>query len=137
MTYGSIGKHSKSSMETIDVEVKEERSEERENQVEFRRSVDGPETMNLPLDFNGDAEATTLKALAADVRDQDELERDIGRQVRLMSLPTTRYWSSRYMIRQICCLMNRRMSVIRSASRKPWGTESMLPEIQRNVQPCA
>ena len=32
-------------------------------------------------DIHGEDEATRLRALAADVRDQDDLERDVGRQV--------------------------------------------------------
>ena len=34
------------------------------------------------IDLQGEDEASRLKALATDVRDQDDLERDIGRQVR-------------------------------------------------------
>lgn len=34
-----------------------------------------------------DDEASRLKDLAADVRDQDDLERDVGRQVRRFILP--------------------------------------------------
>lgn len=33
------------------------------------------------IDVHGEDEATRLRALAADVRDQDDLERDVGRQV--------------------------------------------------------
>ena len=36
---------------------------------------------------DGDDEASRLKDLAADVRDQDDLERDVGRQVRQFVLP--------------------------------------------------
>lgn len=37
-------------------------------------------------DVHGEDEATRLRALAADVRDQDDLERDVGRQVQPKSL---------------------------------------------------
>lgn len=43
------------------------------------------EEFNLDVensDIQGQDEASRLRALAADVRDQDDLERDIGRQVR-------------------------------------------------------
>lgn len=39
---------------------------------------------------NGEDEASRLRALATDVRDQDEMERDVGRQVYLSS-STVRY----------------------------------------------
>ena len=39
------------------------------------------------LHVHGEDEATRLRALAADVRDQDDLERDVGRQVNNITSP--------------------------------------------------
>ena len=75
-------------MEISDVWIKEENGGGTENQARVGYSADGPETHDQPMILKEDAEASTLKALAADVRDQDDLERDVGRQVRPMSLLT-------------------------------------------------
>lgn len=42
------------------------------------------------MDVEGEDEATRLRALATDVRNQDDLERDIGRQVSTLPLPEDR-----------------------------------------------
>lgn len=41
----------------------------------------------VDIDVHGEDEATRLRALAADVRDQDDLERDVGRQVNDLASP--------------------------------------------------
>ena len=41
----------------------------------------------IRADTVGEDEAVRLKGLATEVRDQDDLERDIGRQVRSLRLP--------------------------------------------------
>ena len=55
---------------------------------EFNRG-DTQDTRSSPIraDAVGEDEAVQLKGLATEVRDQDDLERDIGRQVRSLSLP--------------------------------------------------
>ena len=55
---------------------------------EFDRG-DTQDTRSSPIraDAVGEDEAIQLKGLATEVRDQDDLERDIGRQVRSLSLP--------------------------------------------------
>ncbi|CAO1598479.1 DNA repair protein rhp26 [Xanthoria calcicola] len=52
---------------------------------EGQQLPDAPTTASSPsdpadIDVHGEDEATRLRALAADVRDQDDLERDVGRQ---------------------------------------------------------
>lgn len=46
-----------------------------------------PRAQDRDGNFHVDDEASRLKDLAADVRDQDDLERDVGRQVRRFILP--------------------------------------------------
>lgn len=45
---------------------------------------------NGQMNVEGEDEATRLRALATDVRNQDDLERDIGRQVSAPPLPDDR-----------------------------------------------
>lgn len=51
-------------------------------QIEGKIMEEGSNWNNGDMDLQGDDEASRLRALATDVRDQDDLERDIGRQVR-------------------------------------------------------
>lgn len=47
-----------------------------------RESIDeGPSSGVGDVDLHGGDEISRLRALATDVRDQDDLERDVGRQV--------------------------------------------------------
>ena len=55
-------------------------------QTEIGASNKAAKSSEKPISSDDDAEASTLKALSADVRDQDDLERNIGRQVRLSFL---------------------------------------------------
>lgn len=55
----------------------------------------------------GADEASRLKALAADVRDQDDLERDIGRQVRPILSRTRLAGCAESRRRQISCFQSR------------------------------
>lgn len=59
--------------------------EEHEGQAQQEQtSLAGSESppASAHSDINGEDEATRLRALAADVRDQDDLERNVGRQAR-------------------------------------------------------
>ncbi len=50
-------------------------------------NTQSPRSSPLRADTMGEDEAIQLKGLATEVRDQDDLERDIGRQVRSLGLP--------------------------------------------------
>ena len=52
-----------------------------------RGSTQNPRSSPIRADTVGEDEAIQLKGLATEVRDQDDLERDIGRQVRILRLP--------------------------------------------------
>lgn len=54
---------------------------ESENQVTNQKNGEGSNLIIENSDIHGEDEASRLRALATDVRDQDDLERDIGRQV--------------------------------------------------------
>lgn len=54
---------------------------ESKEQVHGKASHGEPKSNTANADIQGEDEASRLRALAADVRDQDDLERDIGRQV--------------------------------------------------------
>ena len=52
-----------------------------------RGDTHNPRSSPIRADTVGEDEAIRLKGLATEVRDQDDLERDIGRQVRSLRLP--------------------------------------------------
>lgn len=52
-----------------------------------RGDTQKPRSSPIRADTVGEDEAIRLKGLATEVRDQDDLERDIGRQVRSLRLP--------------------------------------------------
>ena len=54
---------------------------------EFGTDAQNPRSSPIPTDTVGEDEAIRLEGLATEVRDQDDLERDIGRQVRSLRLP--------------------------------------------------
>lgn len=59
-----------------------------EGNNEFDRSdTQNPRSSPIRAGIVGEDEAIRLKGLATEVRDQDDLERDIGRQVRSLRLP--------------------------------------------------
>ena len=54
---------------------------------EFGTDTQNPRSSPIRADTVGEDEAVRLHGLATEVRDQDDLERDIGRQVRSPRLP--------------------------------------------------
>ena len=52
-----------------------------------REDTQNPRSSPIRADAVGEDEAIQLKGLATEVRNQDDLERDIGRQVRSPRLP--------------------------------------------------
>ena len=54
---------------------------------EFGTDTQNPGSSPIRADTVGEDEAVRLQGLATEVRDQDDLERDIGRQVRSPRLP--------------------------------------------------
>lgn len=75
--------------------------------------------------IQGEDEATRLKALAADVRDQDDLERDVGRQV----LASSRVWVSFALIvgtRQTSCSQSKPTKETRSVLTRHYPTKISL-----------
>lgn len=52
-----------------------------------RGDTQNPRSNPTRTDAVGEDEAIRLEGLATEVRDQDDLERDIGRQVRSLRLP--------------------------------------------------
>ncbi|KAL8691492.1 MAG: hypothetical protein Q9218_003301 [Villophora microphyllina] len=59
-----------------DAKGRDHEAQQDENASGGESSIDDP----LDVEVKGEDEATRLRALAADVRDQDDLERDVGRQ---------------------------------------------------------
>ena len=57
------------------------------NNESGRGDIRNPRSSPLRADTVGEFEAIQLKGLATEVRDQDDLERDIGRQVRSLRVP--------------------------------------------------
>ena len=58
-----------------------------EEQLPDTHTKASPPAEPADIDVHGEDEATRLRALAADVRDQDDLERDVGRQVNDLASP--------------------------------------------------
>ena len=54
------------------------------NAVTFTGAEEPPEPPTSPVAIDGEDEASRLRALATDVRDQDDLERDVGRKADLL-----------------------------------------------------
>lgn len=54
---------------------------------ELGTDTQNPRSSPIRADTVGEDEAIRLEGLATEVRDQDDLERDIGRQVRSLRLP--------------------------------------------------
>ena len=91
-------------------------STEPENEAQQARhgSFDsGISSQSPDAEVHGEDETTRLRALAADVRDQDDLERDVGRQARATSLRLT-LSKLIHNHRQIRCLQSKPMKEIRS-----------------------
>ena len=95
-----------------------------------------PHTQNDELDpascsdadaiaVQGEDEASRLKALATDVRDQDDLERNVERQVWLIGRAQVARLSRLKGSRQINCSLSRLMNVIKNALIRPSPTKSM------------
>lgn len=55
---------------------------------EFGTNTQDPRSSPIRADTMGEDEVVRLQGLATEVRDQDDLERDIGRQVRSLRLPS-------------------------------------------------
>lgn len=88
-----------------------------------RESIDGGSGSSIgDVDLQGGDEASRLRALATAVRDQDDLERDIGRQVSQPGsyLQAENSWS----FRQISYSRSKLMKEIKNGLRKQQATKS-------------
>lgn len=91
-------------------------------QIKSESIVEGSSSGLADLDVQGGDEASRLRALATDVRDQDDLERDIGRQVSKVGSPLQALYSRSS--RQLSYSQSKPMKEIKNGLKKQQGTRS-------------
>ena len=104
--------------------------ESKPNVIEVATADDVETTKTPAVGVDGtlsEDENSRLRSLAAEVVDQDELERNIGRQVSMSStlFNCTKLYRLTLRVRRINCSLGRRMKEMRSASKRPRPTKRM------------